>query len=64
MAVYKNNEHFKINGDKTVEVVLRFDVGERADEELVFRCADDYLKFFAISGDHKSWGRSIEVRDV
>ena len=70
MAKYKNPEHFNINGDKTVEVVLRFDVGERVSDQVALRNAQDYLTMFLMTQSHddgpvhKAWGRSIEVRDA
>jgi len=69
MTVYKNTEHFNVNGDKTVEVTLKFDVGARCNDDTVLRDAVDYINFFLRSADgkqnvHKSWGRSIEIKEV
>ena len=69
MAKYKNTEHFNISGDKTVEVVLRFDVGKNCNDETILADAEDYLRYFRTTAEygeqnHKAWGRSIEVRDA
>ena len=67
MAKYKNDEHYNIGGDKTVEVVITFDMGDKGGEMIALRNAKYYLEYL-INGledgenRHTTWGRSIEVR--
>jgi len=63
MSLYKNEEHFNVGGDKTVTVTVTFDVGEKADDKVIMRDAAWYLKYFADTGVHNSWARSIEVKE-
>lgn len=65
---YKNEEHFNVSGDHTVEVVVRFDINEAAKNTTIVAAADDYLSYFlrglydGSTDHHKTWGRSIEIR--
>lgn len=69
MAKHKNEEHFNIGGDKTVEVTIVFDVADKAGEMVALRNARYYLDYL-INGledgenRHTAWGRSIEVKTI
>jgi len=62
MGYHKNTEHFKINGDKKVRVVLEFDVGGAANDKLIMKVAQDYLAYYTASGIHKSFAYGIDVK--
>jgi hypothetical protein len=62
MKVLKNNDFFKIGGDRTVTVSVTFDISPKADEGEVLINAAEAIKFYRNYKIHKTWTRKIEVR--
>lgn len=61
MSRHKNADRFKITGDKKVRVTVEFDMGSAGGDKLAMKIAQDYLGYFAASGNHKSFGYQIDV---
>lgn len=60
--IFKNDEFFKIGGDKTVTVSVTFDVSPKVSDATLLLNAAEAIKFLAENKVQKSWCRKIEVR--
>jgi ribosomal protein L5 len=62
MTVLKNDEVFKVAGDRVVSVTVTFGVNEKVSDATLLLNAAEAIKFYADNRKHKSWARQIEIK--
>lgn len=61
MAEYTNDEIFKVAGDKEVTVTATFLDSPDSDDITLMLNAAEAIKHYALTKQHKSWGKRINV---
>lgn len=62
-TVLKNNDRFRINGDKKVTVSITFGADGKADDQDILLNAAEAITFYQRNGHHKAWTDRIEIKE-